>query len=196
MQEIWPLLWFPPVAWFTGVWTKRIPISLEGDYVRQSLMNRCWIKGPNRILSLTIPVQHSKDKESKEYRFIKIAYQQAWHKEHWRSIEVAYNRSAFFEYISPELKKIWEHKPETLGELSQLSFSFCCNWLRLPEAEWTKDSPTYNSVLFPSSPKPTLEVSESPYFQLYGPFVPGLSILDLLFHENPNEVRQRILTSQ
>jgi hypothetical protein len=173
---ILPPLFFPPINWFL----KAEQISLNGPLVKQSLMNRCWIKTPGQALALIVPVEHIGRPRS--FQETRPVYRENWQIRMERTLETFYRKSAFFEHYFPEIQKIIHTRFDTLSELNMASVSFVFQALGAPLPPITESVFVFPETDFP--PDPTrFSGFEKERFQLYGPFIPGLSVLDVLFHD-------------
>lgn len=140
---------------------------------------------------------------------IEIDYRQNWRHQHWRTLQTAYGGTPYFEYYAAYLHDIYQQKPTRLFDLNLqfLHFYFRCLRLRqpihlTPEYQPTKDfelhSPSHSFTPSPLDRRDSLTPKDPTrhlgpdrksvpvYAQSFGKdFVPGLSILDLLFMQGP-----------
>lgn len=151
-----------------------------------------WIKGPNRLHPLSIPVARRDARAPIKDK--KISYAENWQIQHWRALTAAYNNSPYFEYYKDEFRVFFEKKPVFLVDL--LTEVIALLWKKLGMAsgyELTQEylpSEAYQKDFRKSfSPRPDKTpnqfVSQS-YPQVFTGFDPGLSVIDLLFNEGPN----------
>ncbi len=175
------------------------------NFQKQTYRNRCLILGPNRVLKLVVPVR----KEPKKMTAVEIDNRQDWLKDHWRSIESAYNNSPFFIYYRDELHDIFRRNHDRLVDLNHDLLTFCLRKLgynisieRTTIYHKNPDKDIYDDFRGILSAKENWSerniLKPSPYYQLFGKtFVPNLSILDLLFCEGPvsAEIIQRSLNN-
>lgn len=156
-------------------------------------MSRCWIKTPGNPLALILPVAHTGEKRKLDAA--RIVSQENWQIRYLRSIESNYRKSAYFEQYFPEVEQIVLADTSLLSEINQLSCRFLWEKFRLGKfPEICAENFIFPEDLLPSDPlkHPDAEQDIEPWYQLYGDFVPGLSSLDILFHEGP-EAQGRIL---
>jgi hypothetical protein len=141
---------------------------------------------------------------------IEIDYRQNWVHQHWRTIQTAYGGTPYFEYYADYLHDIYVQKHSRLFDLNLAFLRFYLRYLRLrtPVEFTTEYLPAHSataSLPYPAEqvPNKVLDCRDSltpkasvasepdrksvrPYVQSFGKdFVPGLSILDLLFMQGP-----------
>ena len=162
-------------------------IELHENFIKQSIRNRCNIYGANGKLRLSIPKER-KGSSKTIIENLKISYKQNWQKQHWNSIESAYNSSPFFEYYKDELKPFYEEKEEYLvnfnGKLQKAILSM------LQKKNTIKNTTKYlNKGDFFDLRNYTWKLKkQEKYDQVFMEkqgFIANLSVLDLLFNLGP-----------
>ncbi|MBC8082184.1 MAG: WbqC family protein [Hymenobacter sp.] len=197
----------PPAAFFAEVIGAQVLwLETQEHYHKQTYRNRCLLLTAQGVHPLTVPVVDANRSEKVKTAEIEIDYRQNWVRRHWRTIQTAYGGTPYFEYYADYLHDIYVQKYPRLFELNLafLRFYLRCLRLRMPIGFTTDYFPPapVSSPIHPSThplldrrdwltPKAPL-VSEPdrksvrPYAQTFGKdFVPGLSILDLLFMQGP-----------
>ena len=121
-----------------------------------------------------------------------ISYAINWQKQHWRSIESAYNNSPFFEYYQDALLPFYQKNYDYLIDFNcELTQCILDELGSNTQIQPTKD---YQAVekRFLINPKVPCEVDTHftivNYRQVFSekhPFTPNLSVLDLLFNKGP-----------
>ncbi len=192
-EPILSIAYLPPVAWFQKI-KQADSIYLEKceHYVKQSYRNRCNVFGANGVLSLSIPVVATHDKQC--INDVKISYDEKWQQQHWRTIESAYRNTPYFIYYADELKPFYQRKYEFLFDYNMELISLLMkkfklnNEIRFTEiydvSGYTND---YRNTIHPK--KDIEEAIFIPYPQLFNegqPFKANLSSIDLLFNTGPN----------
>jgi hypothetical protein len=168
------------------------------NYQKQSWRNRCRILTANGPESLNVPVVHENGTFSLPIKEIRVEYTTPWVMRTERAIESAYSSSPFFIYYKDSLFSILDSHPATLWELNRRIIDFFCSKIGIsPDFRETTDySPAeedYREVIHPKRENTVMRDlgMERPYWQVfrdkYG-FVPGLSIMDLLFNEGPESI--------
>lgn len=152
------------------------------------------ILSPNGIQSLIIPVVHAK-RTNTAVNEIQIANQLNWQQQHWRSLESAYRRSAFFEFYADDLEPLYTRKFDLLFEFNlnllrwmmeqfQLSctLEFAESYMKQPD-DGIVD---LRHLCDAGNPVPDDLTSTYPQvFSYKGGFTPGLSAFDLIFNMGP-----------
>lgn len=186
--------YFAPISHWKEIITGNIIWDLNQNFNKQTLRNRTYIYGPNKILTLSIPIKHSKNNFTFKNTLIENDF--LWQKDHWKSIESSYNSSPFFEYYQDSLRKIYNTR-----YLKLFDFNFDCiklinDWLEIKnEFRFTK---TYIEkykneidlrIKSEKNYEDTFKVKE--YIQVFSNkhgFKNNLSILDLIFNQGPNSI--------
>jgi hypothetical protein len=177
-------------------------LDAHEHYHKQTYRNRCLIRTAQGPQPLTVPVVDGARSEKVRTSEIEIDYRQNWMHRHFRTLQTAYNSSPYFGYYADYLQDIYASKPVLLWDLNLEMLRLLLRCLRWPlPIETTTEYLT--PTLLPAYP-PTLDkrdfltpkvavdsprpdsTSQRPYLQVFGPaFVPGLSMLDLLFMHGP-----------
>ena len=186
--------YFSPISQYQALLNfNSITFEVEDNYQKQTYRNRCYIYGANGKQLLNIPV--TIPKSSKKTKSKDILIENAnWQKQHYKSLEAAYNHSPFFEFYKDDLRKIFSKKYTYLLDVNLDSFHFIMDALELFK-EYTL-SKTYeetklNDFRNLADSKKKVEISTIPYIQMFDQkfgFLKNLSILDLLFMEGPNSI--------
>jgi hypothetical protein len=85
------------------------------QFEKNSMVNRNKVKTSQGDVMLTVPVK-LKDHLHKEIREIEIA-DQKWRERHWKTIEINYKKSKYWNEYSPRLKKIYEKEYKNISDL-------------------------------------------------------------------------------
>jgi hypothetical protein len=187
--------YLPPVNYlvqFAGPQT----IILDGKehFIKQTIRNRCHILSPNGIQPLIIPVIHN-DRTHQPVEDIKISYDHPWQRQHWRSIQSAYRRSAYFEFYMDDLEHFYNERYDSLLHFNTELLKHILNLSGLKkEFEFTKAFTPYSqedrtdlrNTLNNGSPQ--VNPGQQKYPQVFSSkfgFVQGLSTIDLLFSLGP-----------
>ena len=195
MMNIYPIQYFAPVPWFAlANQEETLLLEAKAHYKKQELTNRMCIQTANGVLSLVIPVLRTGERKPVQDK--KIAYDTDWQKIHWKSLESAYRRSPYFEYYEHKFQPFYQKKYPFLLDFNQAILSVCLDILKMPkqiQLTETYESPDFYTRdyrnAFDAAGK-TLPESflVQPYSQVFGEFVAGLSIFDLICNQGPNSL--------
>jgi len=191
--------YFAPIRYFSKLASyPEIFIEQHENFIKQTYRNRTVILGANGPISLIVPVVKGRAQKIK-IKDLRIAYDEEWQRNHWRTIFSAYNSSPFFEYYADDIEPFFRKKYEFLFDFNQQITETLLKILDIQiDLTLTKDF-----ELFPEnclnlreqiSPKvhlidQDLHFEAQPYTQVFSEkfgFIPDLSILDLLFNEGPS----------
>ena len=177
-------------------------LDAHEHYHKQTYRNRCLVRTAQGPQLLTVPVVDGASSRKVRTSEIEIDYRQNWMHRHFRTLQTAYGNSPYFSYYADYLEEIYAQKPFLLWDLNLQFLRLLLRCLRwpLPIDFTTAYLPPFSFAPTPLpldhrdylTPKNALDSSEPdspshrPYQQVFGPaFVPGLSILDLLFMQGP-----------
>lgn len=191
---ILPSVFFGPVFYYYKI-VHAGTVFIEGfeHYQKQTYRNRCIILGANGPLSLIVPVENGRSPQQ-PIRDIRIAYHSPWQRNHWRSIVSAYKNSPFFDFYAPDIEPFFRKQYTFLFDYNfeilhkTLKIMNFRSDIRLTSKFETAEG-EFDNFRESFSPKFRFQKVESnykpaPYTQVFEdkfPFVPDLSILDLLF---------------
>ena len=192
-----PIAYFPSVTYFSKLNANpSVGIEFFEHFVKQSYRNRCCIYSPNGKQNLVVPLQQRSERTLT--KDIRIAYNDNWAKNHWRSLEAAYRRSAYFEFYEDDIRPLLlDHKHEFLMDLNLeiihglLSiFNISCELC--PTVSYDKDVLNDFRDAFSPKKKHEKQTLQHPIYsqvfdQKHG-HIADLSILDLLFNQGPRSL--------
>ena len=201
------LPYLPPVSFFSRILAtdsleaNTLLLDAHEHYRKQTYRNRALILTTQGVKPLTVPVIDGNRSEKVRTAEILIDYRENWPHQHFRTLQTAYGNSPYFSYYADYLHDLYAQKPARLWDLNlaflqvllrclrlpaaiQLTTEYCVSGAEMPifDAQPVVD---WRDACSPKSPHPDTPAAR-PYPQAFGlPFVPGLSILDLLFMEGP-----------
>lgn len=196
---VFPLFYLPNVEFFKNLTKyKDLTVLIEKDehYPKQTFRNRTQIAGPNGRLDLTVPIQ-KRVIERRDFKDVKISYEDNWQRIHWLSLETSYRSSAYFEFYEDAFVPFYQKKYEYLFDYNMELFTTILKLIKLPIAFQLTEA--YESVYeelvdFRSSiaPNKTSEYQNKPYFQVFedrNGKLNNISIVDLLFNQGPQAAK-------
>lgn len=169
--------YLPPVSWCAVFWNAR-SLTLESceTYQKGSWRNRCRIAGPNGVQLLSIPLEKGKN-NGLPIREVRIANDEPWQRQHWRSITTAYGNAPFFEHYADEIRPFYDKKVAFLFDFNLELFQLViCKKLG-----WQGEIRFSEQFEPEMTPIPANYFRYSQVFEEKHGFIPDLSVLDLLF---------------
>ncbi len=186
--------YFAPISHWKEIINGNILWELNKNFNKQTLRNRTYIYGPNKILKLSIPIKHSKESFTLENTLIENDFQ--WQKDHWKSIQSAYKSSPFFEFYEDGLRNLYFNNYNKLSVFNIECIKLVYEWLDIStKSSFTKTfKEKYNTEIdlrdmAEKNFDDKFIVKE--YIQVFSPnhgFKNNLSILDLVFNQGPNSI--------
>jgi hypothetical protein len=187
-----------PVYYFSQIHSHRLVyIEQHENFIKQTYRNRYTILGPNGKADLTVPVEHGRNPGLKILD-VRIAYHEAWQRNHWRSIGAAYHNSPWFRDMEADLKPFYTKKWVFLFDYNLDYLQKILELLNIEKKIYLTsgfetvpgDFDNLREVISPKMDTGKWDPGylQPVYTQVFSeriPFVPGLSILDLLFNEGP-----------
>lgn len=191
--------YFAPIRYFSKLlFYPEIYIEYHENFIKQTYRNRTVILGANGPISLIVPVEKGRAQKIK-IKDLRIAYDEEWQRNHWRTIFSAYNSSPFFEYYADDIETFFRKKHTFLFDFNQQILEALLEIFEIPVSlSLTEDFEKVpeNCLNFREqiSPKnhlidPDPHFMAHPYTQVFSEkfgFTSDLSILDLLFNEGPS----------
>ena len=202
--------YFPPVQWFAllardmtlspdRVTPSTVFLEASENYQKQTYRNRCYILAGDGVQMLQVPVVHG---ESMGITRVRVDYSTSWLVRTQRSLDAAYYTSAYYEYYRDELFALMEERPALLWDWNLALIRFLLEKTGVASHVYPTSSfvahadagpDDYRAVIHPKRPDSVLSSLglDRPYFQVFADrfgFIPGLSVLDLLFNEGPDSL--------
>ena len=177
-------------------------IEAHETYAKQSYRNRCYIYSANGKQPLIIPVIKVNGAQTKT-KDIAISYKEKWQINHWRAITSAYNSSPFFLFYQDELRPFYQRNIPLLMDFNQLLLNKLLEMTGITATIRFTESykKTHKNIIDKRAvfdPKRENSFFYNPYVQVFSNksgFLPGLSIIDLLFNLGP-ETRSYLTTTE
>ena len=183
-------------------------------YQKMSFRNRCQISGAEGIINLSVPLEKGRDQKTL-MKDVRIADGQPWQAQHWKTIVSCYNRSPWFEFYRDDLEGLYKTRFDFLVDWNRACFEWSLKVLQLPVkvsltdhyqkvyspeqgADWRGKFLPKNRGAVPAQPSSATPVASTDpagvyrYRQVFEErtgFIPGLSILDLLFCEGKEAIK-------
>src|SRR5690606_25353346 len=184
--------YFPSIEQMAAVaQAEKVVFEAEDNYQKQTYRNRTFIAHSNGRLLLNIPIKHTgKRRKTKD---VIVENDFPWQEQHWKSLQSAYRTSPFFEYYEDDLKPLFSEPVGNLMEHNLKIFDLLCELIGI-EVEVSKTvafekKPEITDLRILIDAKRKSNFEAEVYTQVHEanhPFLPNLSVLDLLFNEGPN----------
>ena len=174
-----PLYFAAPVSWYAMCVDREVlTIADESIFNRQTQRNRIVYGTFQGKKSFSIPLSHSSF--SGKYRDIQINYSENWQNQLVNALQTSYGKSPFFEFYGYRFENVIRKNFQYLWDLNMAILDETLNCLRLKISVLP--------VLTDRITDP--ETFALPvYYQVFNeklPFMPDLSILDLIYNEGPD----------
>jgi len=185
--------YFPSIEQMAAVaQAEKVVFEVEDNYQKQTYRNRTFIAHSNGKLLLNIPIKHNKTNNRRKTKEVNVENDFPWQEQHWKSLQSAYRTSPFFEYYEDDLEPFFT---ETVGNLMKHNlkiFDLLCELIGI-EVEIAKTdsferNPEITDLRNLVNSKIISDFKGEEYIQVHGtnhPFLPNLSVLDLLFNDGP-----------
>lgn len=172
---------------------EKVVFEVEDNYQKQTYRNRANIAHSNGNLLLNIPIRHVKTGKRQKTKDVIVENDFGWQEQHWKSLQSAYRASPFFEYYEDDLKLLFTEPILGLMNHNLRIAEILCELIGI-EVEISKTnsfeiSPNIQDLRFLINAKRKSDFQPMAYTQVHEanhPFLPNLSVLDLLFNEGPN----------
>lgn len=192
MTPLFSTAYFPPIAYVaTLLQHPEALVEVKETFPKQTYRNRMEIMTAGGVRTLTVPVVRNNHSRTEE---VGIDYKERWNIIHLRTLEAAYSASPYYLYYKDGIESILTRQYSHLIALNQTALEWLLKQLKTTcrvtfSTDYqpsTGDLNDYRNTFSPKVSYPTERYT--PYYQVFSdrqPFVPNLSILDLLFNLGP-----------
>ena len=186
--------YFPSIATMVAMAkADKITLETQDNYQKQTYRNRAHIAHSNGKLLLNIPIRHSKNIRHQKTKDVAPENNFSWLSEHWKSIQVAYRTSPYFEFYEDDLTPLFKNPVLKLQDFNIQILNTIAELIALETPITTSSVFQKNTQLQDMRHLVNCKKEPSYNFDTYHQVFEGnhghienLSILDLLFNEGPN----------
>lgn len=189
--------YLPPITWWAYVaHAQQTFVQLYAPYRKQSLMNRCYIKGPNEVQALTAFVERGSWRgqgpgQRAPFSEVAISYHEGWPRHHTRTLETALAPCPFYDHYVPDVLAHLAKRPTMLADVCLPLLELVTEHLGLHLQFIQQRSQAPQGAIELAAVEthiPAAYLQPVAYHQPFGPFASGLSILDLLCNTGPEAI--------
>jgi len=193
--------YFAPVLFFKNSYKfSNIIIEQCESYQKLSFRNRCQIAGAEGVIDLSIPLVNGRDQKAL-IRDVKIADSLPWQANHWKTIVSCYNRSPWFAFYRDQLEELYRKPFGYLLDWNRECLDWILGVLGMPltvsgttgyKPVYTPDEGIDQRGKWLPKNRENWGIGTPRYRQVFEErtgFLPGLSILDLVFCEGKNAIK-------
>lgn len=189
--------YFPDVLVFAQIVQRPVIWEVHDHYQKQTYRNRCYVYTDQGKQMLNIPIRHVGGRLGRQnYRDVLLDNSYHWQRDHWRTLQTAYRASPFFEFYEDDLRPLFHTTYEKLMDMNLESIRILgeCLGVTIPEdttSSYQKEAQDYTDLRYLVNAKNSRELSYPSYYQVFEEkhgFIPGLSVLDLLFNQGPSSM--------
>ena len=156
----------------------------ENQYSRQSFQNRAKIRNADGWQWLTVPLESGEFGRSINEMI--PSHPREWKTRHMKGLQYNYSTSPFYEYFIQEISDIILKEHRTLADLTCSTTIWCARAIGLDTEMNIGDSGkrSMSRVM-----EEVAEYEHPSYRQNFPDFIPGMSVLDVLFNHGPEAKR-------
>ncbi|MFA5818790.1 MAG: WbqC family protein [Bacteroidales bacterium] len=190
------IAYLPPVEYVSLISrADEVLVEREENYLKQTYRNRCYILSAHGPQLLSVPVFLGSLHKT-PVKDIRIDYSKRWQQVHLRAMTASYSSSPYFEFYFEGIeKKIMKNYDFLLDLNMELIYSVLEILKMKKTISYTTNfkpvSDMENDFRYKITPKEESPFTLKEYYQVFNNgegFVPGLSIIDLVFNMGPEAV--------
>ena len=166
-------------------------IDIGENYIKRSERNRTEIMTSNGVMQLSVQLAHA-NRPRQPMRTMRIDYSKRWQHQHLIAMESAYRSSPYYDYYADRFTPLYEREWRHLVDLNMAILEALCKTLKIsmPRISETYITAAEGDIDLRDKKRGSTPCAE-PYIQVFDdrqPFVPNLSIFDLVMCEGPEAI--------
>lgn len=166
-------------------------IDIGENYIKRSERNRTEIMTSNGVMQLSVQLAHA-NRPRQPMRTMRIDYSKRWQHQHLIAMESAYRSSPYYDYYADRFTPLYEREWKHLVDLNMAILEAMCKTLKIsmPRISETYITAAEGDLDLRDKKRGSTPCAE-PYIQVFDdrqPFVPNLSIFDLVMCEGPEAI--------
>jgi hypothetical protein len=186
-----------PVEYFSVISrANEISVEREENYLKQTYRNRFYILSAHGPQLLSVPV-YLGSLHKTPIKDIKVDYSKRWQQVHLRAITASYNSSPYYEFYFEIVEKIISQNHQFLLDLNMELTLAVLEMLKIRKSlsYTTYFEPVMNNendFRYKISPKNKSLFGLKRYSRVFNTdknYIPGLSIIDLVFNMGPDALK-------
>ena len=171
---ILPPRYLAPAAWYAAVAAAdRVTVDTSMRFDKRAKeVHRCVVADTHGPMQLTVPIVKPVSMTRASWADIEISGHGSWWHQHWVTLQSAYGRTPFFEFYADDFRPFYS--PDVAG-------------MKLVDYDMALDALVRRLL----SHRPLDFIVEKEYYQvraLTRGFIPGMSVVDLLFNVGPESI--------
>lgn len=168
-----------------------VVIDLGEHYVKRSERNRTEIMTSGGVMQLSVQLAHA-NRPRQPIGSMRVDYSKRWQHQHLVAMESAYRSSPYYDYYADRFVPLYEREWKHLVELNMAIMERVCSTLKVAVPPISESYVVAADGDIDLRPKRAEHIYMlEPYVQVFSdrmPFVPNLSIYDLIMCEGPEAV--------
>jgi hypothetical protein len=186
--------YLPPIDYISIInGAEEVLVETQESYLKQSYRNRCYILTASGPQLLSVPV-YNRSVNKTLIKDIRIDYSKRWQQVHTRAIRSSYGSSPYFQYYFEEFERSINRSYEFLFDLNMDLLHLVSKLIRLNikiglTEVFAPPESTTGDYRYSIKPSRSGNYEAREYVQVFrqeNGFVPGLSIIDLIFNKGPD----------
>lgn len=195
--------YFGPIEYYARLFSyEQVLIDPYEHYLKQTYRNRCIIAAPDGRQPLTVPIER-RDASHTPIGQILLSSHNDWRHRHLHALRTAYDGSPYYQYYIDDISDVLFRPFTHLFELNEALRVTIQDMIGLkprvelttqyfpPDATAQSGFDDYRQRISPKTHSVETGLKPIKYHQVFEQtlgFLPGLSILDLLFNQGPESI--------